>query len=163
MRRCILIALGAGLWCLLAATPAAAQPWGMGQYVPTMAQNGLLGPQMALQYQQFQAQQRYQQWRLQRLQQWQQYRQLQTGPPYGKAWGVRGGKPYTGNGQPLNGLPNGRAFQNPANVQNTHGVPPNDRGRTYRGYSGQSRTYRRSGRGGRRRSFRHGGGRGRRR
>ena len=53
-------------------------------------------------------------------------------PLFGNAWGLRGGKPYTGNGNPLNGLPNGRPFQDSSNAPNGVGFPPRNRDRTFR-------------------------------
>jgi hypothetical protein len=81
--------------------------------------------------------------------------QTNQGFPPGKAWGLRGGKPYTGNGHPLNGVPNGRAFQDPNTIQN--GIAPGNRGRTFRTLPGYDRGGR--GFGGRGRGFGRGRGR----
>jgi len=169
MKRFTIIGFSFAFTCFAFATPAVAQ-WGLGPQVMTMARDGVLGPELAnrvhqLQYERFQT--RYPDGTFGSPNQFPNYQipnnqfptnrfgQTTQGFPPGKAWGLRGGKPYTGNGHPLNGVPNGRAFQGPNTIQN--GIAPGNRGRTFRTLPGYDRGGR--GFGGRGRGFGRGRGR----
>jgi type II secretory pathway pseudopilin PulG len=173
MKRSTLIGVAVAIACLVFATPAAAQSWGLGPQVMSMAQDGVLGRDLAyraqqLRYQQFLQNQQYRQFApgttnpfpYDRFRQTypgttnplptNRFGQTNQGFPPGKAWGLRGGKPYTGNGHPLNGLPNGRAFQDPATIQNGVNSQNGNRYRTFRDSPHKDRvrrSFRRRGRG----------------
>ena len=151
MKTRMFVGLTSVLGCFGFATPASAQPWRIGPQISAMARDGKQVRDVT-------------HWIRER--QLQRVRQNPHRPLFGNAWGLRGGKPYTGNGSPLNGLANGSPFQDSANAPNGFGLPPRNRDRTFRSFRDgfdETRGFSRGGlRSGRQRGRGFGGGRGRR-